>query len=334
MSESSAEHEIQARDHQARDYQPYVAGAFRWRLGLRPLDLAEWIELDDRYDGDVSRKQQLMELNAGTVNAAMEGTAAEGAEVLESLCGHLVTRWPARFERRGDELIDLVRRTSFDVSNRHEHPLFTAGRLVQEDLALLVEREGALVFGAGSVCFPNRWDLQSKIGLPLSAVHAPVAQLNEQLEGPIDSFFTRLTSAKPFWRLGWGVVDTDDPYTPLDGTAAPTMDLPEPGDSSVPDRLFLRVERETVRRFPSTSCVLFTIRTYIRPLRHLAGRSDDARRLAEALENLPDDVREYKRTAELTDAAVQWLTSTVKSSSQSTSETNEFAESDDPTRGA
>ncbi|MFM8856847.1 MAG: heme-dependent oxidative N-demethylase family protein, partial [Actinomycetota bacterium] len=299
------------QESQPRDYQPYVAGTFRWRLGLRPLDLAEWIELDDRYDGDVSRKAQLMDVNASTVNAAMEGTGAEGAEVLEALCGHLATHWPARFERRGDEMIDLVRQTSFDVSQQHEHPLFMAGRLVQEDLALLVERDGDLVFGAGSVCFPNRWDLQSKIGLALSAVHAPVAQLNEQLEGPIDSFFTRLTSDKPFWRLGWGVLDTDDPYTPLDGTAAPTMELPDVGDSTVPDRLFLRVERETLRRFPSTSCVLFTIRTYIRPLRHLAGRPDDARRLAEALENLPDDVRDYKRTLELTEAAVQWLMSTA-----------------------
>jgi hypothetical protein len=324
MSEWSPEQEFKPRD-----YQPYLAGAFRWRLGLRPLELAEWIELDERYDADVSRKHQLMEVHAVTVNAAMEGTGAEGAEVLEALCSHLVSRWPDRFERRGEDLVDVVRQTSFDVSQRGEHPLFTAGRLVQEDLALLVERDGDLVFGAGSVCFPNRWDLQSKIGLPLSAVHAPVARLNDQLEGPIDSFFTRLTSDKPFWRLGWGVLDTDDPYTPLDGTAAPTMELPEVGDSTVPDRLFLRVERETLRRFPSTSCVLFTLRTYIRPLRHLAGRPDDARRLAEALENLPDDVRDYKRTAELTDAAVQWLMSTVESSSK----TNDFAESNDHSRG-
>lgn len=324
MSGSSAEQEFQPRD-----YQPYLAGAFRWRLGLRPLEIAEWIELDDRYEADVSRKQQLMQVHAGTVNAAMEGTVAEGAEVLEALSGHLVTRWPDRFERRGDDVVDVVRQTSFDVSKQGEHPLFTAGRMVQEDLALLVERDGDLVFGAGSVCFPNRWDLQSKIGLPLSAVHAPVARLNDQLEGPIDSFFTRLAPDKPFWRLGWGVLDTDDPYTPLDGTAAPTMELPEVGDSTAPDRLFLRVERETLRRFPSTSCVLFTIRTYIRPLRHLAGRPDDARRLAEALESLPDDVRDYKRTAELTDAAVQWLMSTVESPSQA----NDFAESNDHSRG-
>ncbi len=290
-----------------RDYQPYLSGDFRWRLGLRPLDPREWIEFDDAYDIDTNHKHALMSTYPNTVNAAAVGTEPEGAEVLEALCAHLAKVWPERFSFAGGVLKDAVRSTSVDVSSSSEHPLFTAGRLVQEDLALLVERDGKLIFGAGSVCFPNRWDLSSKIGLPLAQVHAPVAQLNEQLEAPIDAFFDRLTPDKPFWRLGWGVLDTDDPYTPLDGTAAATAELPTPGDPTVPDRLFLRVERETLRRFPSTSSVLFTIRTYIRPLRHLAGRPDDARRLADALERLPADVREYKRTGELTDAAVQWL---------------------------
>lgn len=309
MSTGSESLEHLPRDHQSRDYQPYLAGAFRWRLGLRPLDVADWIELDDHYDVDVERKNSLMSTHPATVNAAMEGTEREGLEVLESLCGHLSVMWPERFSQRKNMMRDEVRNSSIDISSAAEHPLFTAGRLVQEDLALLVERDGALVFGAGSVCFPNRWDLSSKIGLPLSAVHAPVAQLNEQLEAPIDSFFDRLSPERAFWRLGWGVLDTDDPYTPLDGTAAPTAELPEHGDPTVPDRLFLRVERETLRRFPETSCVLFTIRTHIRPLSHLADRPTDAHRLADALDNLPDDVREYKRTSELTRAAVQWLMS-------------------------
>jgi hypothetical protein len=305
MSSSSQTGESLPFDLPARDYQPYAAGAFRWRLGLRPLDRSDWIEVDADYDRDVERKANLMARHPATVNAAMPDTEAEGSEVLEALSVHLAEQWPSRFAFDGSTLVDSMRNSSHAVGRTREHPLFAAGRLVQEDLALLVERDG----GAGSVCFPNRWDLSSKIGLALADVHAPVARLNEQLQEPIDSFLGRLTPEKPFWRLGWGVLDTGDPYTPLDGTASATEEVPPPGDPRVPDRLFLRVERETLRRFPRTSCVLFTIRTYIRPLRHLANRPEDARRLAEALENLPEDVREYKRTSELTDAAVQWLAS-------------------------
>jgi len=40
--------------------------------------------------------------------------------------------------------------------------------------------------------------------------------------------------------------------------------------------------------------------------------------LADALGQLPDDVRDYKRTTELTAAAVQWLNSVVAKQAHST----------------
>lgn len=294
------------------DYQPYAAGPFRWRLALRPLDLDQWIEIGENYDRDMADKARVRAAHPDTVFAALPEVESEAAEVLDALVDHLTTRFPDAFRRSGDRLRNL--RLGEDVAigptaagTWAEHPLSVCGGLVQEDLALLVPRRGELVFGGGSVCFPNRWDLSSKIGLSLAQVHEPVARLNAQLREPIDSFFERLTPDKPFWRLGWGVLDTDDPYQPLDGTAVPAPALPDVGDPATGDRLFLRVERETIRRFPVTGAVLFTIRTYIRPLRHLVERPEDAARLAEALDNLPDDVRDYKRTSELTAPALAWL---------------------------
>ena len=145
--------------------------------------------------------------------AALDGVEAESQQVADTLLDHLRRRWPDRY---ADAELDPTL-----------HPLDAAARLVPEDLVLMVERDGRLVFGAGSVCFPNRWDLRSKIGLPLADVHAPVALLNEQLQGPIDRFFERLTPERSFWRLGWGVLDTADWYTPTDGTAAPRPNDPD-----------------------------------------------------------------------------------------------------------
>jgi hypothetical protein len=268
-------------------YRPYEPGPFRWRLGLRPLDLAHWIEIDERYDVDVAHKARLAVEHPTTVFRAMPRTEPEGAEVLESLVAHLRATWPGRFT----ELTPDARL----------HPLEAAGRLVQEDLALLVERDGALVFGAGSVSFPNRWDLASKIGCTMAEVHAPVAQLNDQLADPIDRFFDRLTPERSFWRLGWGVLDTDELYQPLDGTAPPRPSTVAFGD------LHLRVERETLRRFPRTGCVLFTIRTHLSRLADVVADPADAVRLAGALEHLPDDVADYKQLVALRDLAVAGL---------------------------
>lgn len=287
------------------DYQPYQPGPFRWRLGLRPLEIEDWIQIGPDYLHEIDAKRDLLERVPGTVLCHLDGIEDEAREVLDDLVAHLCRMWPDSFSTDGTAVTNHRTGEVFALDGSH-HPLDIAGRLVQEDLALLVVRDGRLVFGGGSVCFPNRWDLPSKLGRTMAEVHAPVSQLNEQLEAPIDAFFDRLRPGKDFWRLGWGVLVTDEPYQATDGTAPPRPPLPTPDRAS--DALFVRVERETLRRFPRTECVLFTIRTYIRPLGHLDDRPDEATRLTEALLAMPDDVADYKAVVEIRPVVAEWLT--------------------------
>jgi hypothetical protein len=268
-----------------------VDGEFRWRLGVRPLELRDWIEFGPDADGPggwIDQKRRLFSEHHDTVFAVLEGIEPEAAEVAEGLLDHLRHSWPDRF---GDARLDP------DL-----HPLEGAGRMVPEDLVLMVERDGRLVFGGGAVCFPNRWDLRSKLGLSMAQVHAPVAQLNAQLEPAVDRFLDRLTPERPFWRLGWGIIDVADGYTPADGTRSP-----RPVTAHVDD-LFVRVERETLRRFPTTNCVLFTIRTYIAPLSSVCGDPESAAALGDAVAAMPSAVRGYKDLVGLGDEVAAYLT--------------------------
>jgi hypothetical protein len=264
-----------------------VDGSFRWRLGARPLDHGDWIELGpdaEGPDGWIAQKSIVMAEHATTAFAVLDGIEPECDEIAAALVEHLRSRWP---DGHGDVALDAGL-----------HPLDAAARLVPEDLVVMVEREGRLVFGGGSVCFPNRWDLVSKLGAPIAAVHAPVAQLNEQLEQAVDGFFDRLRPERAFWRLGWGILDTADGYTPLDGTAAPRPEHPAIDD------LHVRVERETLRRFPRTNAVLFTIRTYVSPLRSVIADPDDRTAIATIVDAMPDDVLGYKDITDAMRAAV------------------------------
>lgn len=65
------------------------------------------------------------------------------------------------------------------------------------------------------------------------------------------------------------------------------------------DDLHVRVERETLRRFPVTDAVLFTIRTYITPLRSVIADPDDRAAIGRVVDAMPADVRGYK---DITDA--------------------------------
>ena len=262
-----------------------VDGAFRWRLGVRPLDLRDWIELGpdaEGPDGWIAEKERVLAEHHDTAFAVLDGIESAGQEVGVALVDHLRQRWPDRF---GDVVLDSSR-----------HPLEAAGRLVPEDLVVMVERNGRLVFGGGCVCFPNRWDLRSKLGGSMAEVHQPVAELNDQLEHGVDGFLERLRPERSFWRLGWGIIDLADGYTPVDGTGGP-----RPVDPDV-SALFVRVERETLRRFSESGCVLFTIRTYVAPITSVMVDEDSARALVDAVGAMSPDVLGYKDLAAHADA--------------------------------
>ena len=270
-------------------YQPYLDAApspFRWRLGLRPLDLADWLQVTDRYDHEIALKQRYADDHPDTTLQFLDGTEREGQEVLDAVVAHLRVRDAQRFAQ-----------LSSDAAGRH--PLDGAGRMVQEDLVLLVERAGRLVCGGGSVCFPNRWDLASKLGRTMAEIHEPVAQLNTQLEAPIERVLERLQPDKSYWRLGYGLLDSDELFQPPGRSGA---DRPPVS----PDQWWLRVERETLRRFPATRCILFTIHTYLTRLSDLA-RTEPGAQLAAAIEAMPDDVLEYKAIRSVLPDAVAYL---------------------------
>ncbi len=260
---------------------------FRWRLGIRSLDPVECFIFDENADNELELKKQRSVNFPHTTFGTIDGVADEVEEITSTIRNHLATVHPDRF-------------SSLQVDSSLD-PLVAISMHVQEDLIVMVERDGELVFGAGSVHFPNRWDLRSKLGLSMRDVHAPVASLNDQLEPAIDDFLARLTVDKPVWRLGWGVIDNAHLYQPTDGTAPSRLGRAAPADH------YLRVERETLTRFPRTRCVLFTIRTFLTPLTTTAKDHESGNSLANALDALPPDIASYKQLTENRAAIASWL---------------------------
>jgi hypothetical protein len=63
-------------------YMPWVSGEFRWRLGMRPLELAEWIQIGDDYDAQMAVKRAARTDHPSTVFVALaEATPAWGGGV-------------------------------------------------------------------------------------------------------------------------------------------------------------------------------------------------------------------------------------------------------------
>src|SRR5690606_6840460 len=73
------------------------------------------------------------------------------------------------------------------------------------------------------------------------------------------------------------------------------------------DKLWLRIERQTLRRLPQSNAILFTIRVYSNPLYTLSDQPEIAQRLASAISGLDEAMRDYKSLRPLLAPTLAWL---------------------------
>ena len=135
----------------------------------------------------------------------------------------------------------------------------------------------------------------------MAAVHEHVAYYDEHLSRPVDSFFERLTVDRPVWRLNWNLMDDPTLFQPVAGPAASVA------PDEVGDRIWLRIERQTLRRLPETGAIVFGIRIHQRPLSALVARPDQLATLRTAIANLPPETFAYKSLGGFADALDTWI---------------------------
>jgi hypothetical protein len=285
-------------------------------MGLVPLNLRDWIAPDERMALELRDKERLLGERHHEVFAALP-TAAEGsAEVLALLADHLPRRFPTLYSRAGERLENLVTGQRWNLAGCTLHPLDLAGRLVQEDLCLMQQQEGTELYHlvGASVCFPTRWRLAEKMGQTVEAIHAPVPGYDEQLAPTMDRFFSRLKVERPVWRINWSLMDDPTLFQPT-GHGRQVYNAHVTAQNAG-ETLWLRMERQTLRRLPRSGDILFTIRVYLRPLHTLATRPEDAAALATTLRALPPAIQRYKSLAPFLDAVLAWLDQIVALSKQ------------------
>lgn len=164
---------------------------------------------------------------------------------------------------------DHAAREAAQVTSNQDD-LGDAARHVWEDLCVLeAEREeGPYRLTAGALGFPTDWRLVDKMGQPLTAIHAPIHGYAEQLAAGVDNFFAMLKAGPIFARTNWFVVPTGAlRYLP---EGEPAERFAHVMAENAGDTLFIRCERQTLRRLPVTGAVLFTIGIAVEPLRRIS----------------------------------------------------------------
>ena len=262
---------------------PQVTGEnFRHRLGTFPVEITNWLPLDAETNLTIELKKKLLETRRDEVVGFKAGGEAVAQEA-----ALLVSQW-----------------AGVELSSTGINALVEASSLVADDLAVLQPVKSAdgnekLLLTAAVVCCPSRWTLAEKIGHDMLAVHAPVAKYAEHVGAAVDNYFQRITVEKPVWRSNWIIQDHPALFQPV---IPPGPLLENPQD------LWIRMERQTLRRLPETGGILFTIRGYQQPLPEYLSRSKDiASNLRILLERLPDDVAQYKSVYYYRPKILKWI---------------------------
>ena len=284
---------------------PFDAGPFRMALALRGGAVDDLVELDDRYHDEMAERRDLLGSRHGEVFAAEPGSEEARADVLDLVAGVLSRRHPTWFEQDGGLLFNRLTGEAWDLVRPAHDPLELAGRLVQEDLCVIDASGPEPVLAAAVLCAPSRWRLREKIGRPLAAVHGPVPLYAETLSRPVDRFMRALRPGRMAERLNWSVVD-DGALFQTGGKHRMSFD-PSVTPANVPDRLFLRVERQTLVRLARSGAVLFAIRVHSYRLSRVLAVPGAAGALAAAVRALPASVVTYKSLYPVQDALLARL---------------------------
>lgn len=243
-------------------------------MGLNALEPDDWLWVDDDFALQTAERARLIVERSAEVHAMLPEAEPAALELLAMVEAFMAARGLSQGE----------------LEARDKPPLMRLGTRAQEDFCLMQRRpDSAYALTGAILCFPQHWHLHQKIGRPLAEIHAPVPGFAARLGRPVERFFANLRVERPVWRANWGLVESPVLFHP--GKREPIPDL---SPQNAGERLWLRVERQTLRRLPETGAVVFTVRTLLEPLARTVRRPGAAAAMAERFVAMDAATAAYK----------------------------------------
>ncbi|MEM1389993.1 MAG: heme-dependent oxidative N-demethylase subunit alpha family protein [Pseudomonadota bacterium] len=229
---------------------------------MKPIAPEQWLIPDTEAGLWLNNKRLLMKLMRDKVSAGdLDGQAAQ------------------------ELLYKVIEETGEIPSQNMPTALEEAASLVSDDLCILEEdRPGDWRLSAGVLCAPTYWSLPERIGMDLGGLHGPVPGGDPGLSNRVGRIFTGLRPRRVLERFNWTVQVGAERFTP---------ERPPITGAGVQD-LYLRVERQTIRKLLHSKAVVFTIRICTDPLVPILENTDWREAFEDAWIGAPNAVRHYK----------------------------------------
>lgn len=147
-----------------------------------------WLELESTYKERIAQRQQLYAKEGKGVLQWLPGSDLASKELMEMSLQFLCARYPQYFRLSQDNTIFENDILGTKQNVREKHPLLILLDNVPEDFAIMLRNPstGQYHFRSGMICSALGWNVDSKIGMQLHEIHAPIPDYKEKMQFSMD----------------------------------------------------------------------------------------------------------------------------------------------------
>lgn len=232
-------------------FAPWMSAQSRRLPGIMPLQMDDWLQVDEVYAAQVNHKAELLRSEGDAVLRITREAEDAGRELLDLVLAEL-DRHP-KFDIAGDNVNTPDGR---DVWVDRSDPLRSLSQLTQEDICILQKHREEHVLTGAVLCFPASWSLAEKFERPLIAIHSPVASYTGEIAKRVQRLFDAVKPARPLWRAN--ALRYADPELYQPRTLQEDRERPTQGG-------YIRSERQSILKLPETGACVFSIHTTVIP---------------------------------------------------------------------
>lgn len=283
-------------------HQPYKDGKGGVDIGLKPIQKESWLEIDNLFSTEIAEKKKLLKNKRSDVLITPSSSFSIQKEVLTTILEHLQL-FHANLFNINNETVEIIKTKEIYNHQKFPNPLELASLLVQEDLIIMKQIEEDYHLESASLCAPTRWSLKDKFRESLSKIHKEVPGYEQKIGKRVDSIFSNLPDDKIFERFNWSIFDSPELFQPINSKTLVEI------QNLRPQELFIRVERQTIRRLEQSKSVLFTVRVHVDPITAILDSKRSIEDLITAISNLDLDMKNYKVITPFEENLINWLKS-------------------------
>ncbi|MBM7693626.1 hypothetical protein JOC77_003070 [Peribacillus deserti] len=301
---------------------PFHDDVYRYSNNSVLMDKPSSVEITPNYLEEINLKRKLLGSSPARCFQSLPYAKKAQWEVLEIVAQQLADSYPDKFslDKKGKNWVFcntlLNENHSFiigDDSTLPHEPLDFIGRHVQEDLILMMQRDGDLYLDAGQLCFPANWSLAFNLGMKFKEIHNPIPGFKEEkLDDRILGFLLRVEAGNPWQRKNWSLMAGNRMDTSLETYDQWGKDRKKVTRENAGEFVYLRVEVQKILRMPRTNGILFTIHTYLLSLDEFCQNRKWLEQFYSILSELPEYIAEYKGLSMYKDQVLQYLKDKMK----------------------